>query len=433
MQLTVDQILALAPDESSRKSGRDLAQPGKWISKGMNEKALWGECQGSGSKPYQTQVDLSQLAFKCSCPSRKFPCKHGVGLLLYCASRPDEFKPLEMPAWVADWINKRGEKKEKKAEEVSKPVDEEAKAKRIQARELKVSDGLEELHKWMKDIIRLGILSLPEKGNLFFETMARRMVDAQAPGLAASLRTMGEINYYAEGWHTIFMEQFLNLFLLIKAYQNIYLQTELLQADVKSFIGFTQNQEELKETKGVVDVWMVLAKQSSERDNITTEKFWLYGTETRQYALLLQFIVRGQGVQYSLSPGMCLQAELVFFPSQTPLRALIKRQNNIEKTIKPVGYKNWMEVANEDARQAAFNPFRSALPYIIQEIIPVNWNNEWWLLDKEKNLVKISNSFTKILTLVSISGGNPMDMVVIGKEDTYEVVGIWMKERYTQI
>jgi len=49
-----------------------LANPAKWVSKGANEQALWGECQGNGSKPYQTQIDLSNIAFKYSCTSRKF-------------------------------------------------------------------------------------------------------------------------------------------------------------------------------------------------------------------------------------------------------------------------------------------------------------------------------------------------------------------------
>lgn len=433
MQLTVDQILALSPDESSRKSGRDLAQPGKWVSKGMDGKALWGECQGSGSKPYQTQIDLSQLAFKCSCPSRKFPCKHGIGLMLFCASRPGDFQSSAQPAWVADWLNKRAEKKEKKEDISIKPVDEEAKAKRVQARELKVADGVDELLKWMKDLVRKGILSIPEKGPAYFETMARRMIDAQAPGLAASLRNLGEINFYQEGWHTEFMEQLLQIYLLAKAYQHLDVQTATLQSDVKAWIGFTQNQEELREKPGLVDVWMVLAKQSSERDGITTERFWLYGTESRQYALLMQFIVRGQGVQYSLSPGMCLQAELVFYPSQTPLRALIKQQHQLEKTVKPIGYQSWKEVSDEDSTMSALNPFRFERPFIVHGLTPVYWQNLWWLQDRQKALVKISNQTTKILTLVSISGGMPMDMVVIGREETYEVVGIWLNERYTAI
>ena len=140
LQLSEEQVFALAPDESSKKSGRELANPAKWVSKGVNELALWGECQGSGSKPYQSQVDLVNIAFKCSCPSRKFPCKHGIGLLLLYARNKADFTNKDMPAWVAEWISKRSERQEKQITQKDKPVDEAAQAKRRQAREQKVSD-----------------------------------------------------------------------------------------------------------------------------------------------------------------------------------------------------------------------------------------------------------------------------------------------------
>src|SRR5215471_6911736 len=116
----------------------DLARAGKWVTKGVNELALWGECQGSGSKPYQTQVDLANIAFKCSCPSRKFPCKHGLGLLLLYARQPKEFNLVSSPDWVTEWITKRSERLDKPAEKKDKPVDEAAQAKRQQARQQKV-------------------------------------------------------------------------------------------------------------------------------------------------------------------------------------------------------------------------------------------------------------------------------------------------------
>ncbi|HEX3006901.1 MAG TPA: SWIM zinc finger family protein, partial [Bacteroidales bacterium] len=72
MALKEDQIIALALDASSAKSGKELAVASKWVLRGASEKALWGHCQGSGKLPYQTQVDLLNIAFKCSCPSRKF-------------------------------------------------------------------------------------------------------------------------------------------------------------------------------------------------------------------------------------------------------------------------------------------------------------------------------------------------------------------------
>jgi len=62
-------------------------------------------------------------------------------------------------------------------------VDEAAQARRQQARQQKVAGGLNELNIFIKDIIRHGMHSLPEKGPAFWENIAKRMMDAQAQSL----------------------------------------------------------------------------------------------------------------------------------------------------------------------------------------------------------------------------------------------------------
>src|SRR5262245_9167559 len=121
---TTEQILALAPDGSSAKAGKELATARKWVTLGHDERAAWGEGQGSGATPYRTQIDLSEPAFRCSCPSRKFPCKHALGLFLLLEGQPDAFTQVAPPDWVTEWLASRSERAEKRAqkEERAAPV-----------------------------------------------------------------------------------------------------------------------------------------------------------------------------------------------------------------------------------------------------------------------------------------------------------------------
>jgi len=430
LQFSEEQILSLAPDEASKKSGRDLANPAKWVSKGANDQAIWGEAQGSGSKPYQTQIDLGNIAFKCSCPSRKFPCKHGLGLMLFYSRQQNAFTDTKTPAWVVDWLSKRADKEEKKVTKEEKPFDEAAQAKRQQARALKVSDGIDQLSLWIKDIVRNGILSMPGKGFAFFENMAKRMVDAQAPGLANMVRNLGEINFYAEEWQSRFMDQLLSIYLVMEGFKNSDNIDERLLQDIRSWIGFTQNQEELKEKTGITDVWLVLAKQITEIDSITTERNWLYGTQSDQYALVLQFIVRGQGAQLTFTPGMFLQAELVFYPGVSPIRAIVKKQISSGAVNKFATFNNWQQVVETESLFSSKMPVRNDRPFIIKQLTPVQFNDKWWLQDKDQKMMAIKHEHKMIWKLLAMSGGNALDMVVIGKEDSYEPVGIWHKDSY---
>ena len=79
-------VLALAPDAPSQRAAQSLASGRSWPLTGAAEPgALWGECRGSAATPYRTVVDLAGPAYRCSCPSRKFPCKHVLALLLLWA------------------------------------------------------------------------------------------------------------------------------------------------------------------------------------------------------------------------------------------------------------------------------------------------------------------------------------------------------------
>lgn len=430
MNISEEQILTLAPDDASRKAGRELAVPNKWVSKGFSDVAVWGACQGSGAKPYQTQVDLVNLAFKCSCPSRKFPCKHGLGLLLLKARNPGQFSKEEMPDWVNEWLNRRTEKEEKKTEKKDKPVDEAAQAKRQQARLQKVNDGTEELLLWIKDIFRNGLLTVPEKQNTLFENIGRRMIDAQAPGLASLVKNLGNINYFAEGWQSEFLEKILRLYLLLKGFQHISAQDPILQEDLRSLIGFTQNQEELKTKEGIPDHWFVLAKQTSEEEQLIVERNWLYGLDSKQYALVLQFYTRNQVPALTLAAGSYYEATLVFFNATIPLRAIVKDNKTSSTKTKPEGLKNWRSAVEQQTSQNSLFPFLERFPIIIDSLKPVWIDKQWWLEDSENKIMPVSKDYPGIWKLLSLSGGAYNTLSVLADTNTYIPLGIWAENEY---
>src|SRR5437588_8586551 len=105
LSLTLAQISTLAPDASSLAAGKKLAAGRDWRALGHDERALWGECQGSAL--YQVRVDLGDLSAKCTCPSRKFPCKHALGLMLKAAGDASSIAAAAPPDWVAEWLARR--------------------------------------------------------------------------------------------------------------------------------------------------------------------------------------------------------------------------------------------------------------------------------------------------------------------------------------
>jgi hypothetical protein len=432
MVFTEEQILSLAPDESSKKSGKELANASKWGKRHVSARALWGECQGSGKLPYQTQVDLVNVAFKCTCPSRKFPCKHGLGLMLLYFRDQKLFNQSPEPDWVTGWLDRRTEKEEKKIEKKVKErsVDSVAQAKRQENRSRRVEEGMADLRLWVADIIRNGLLNMPARGAEFYEGMARRMVDAQAPGLASMVRALGNVNFFQDGWQTPFLDQLIRIYLLLEGFPRLIELPVGLQAEVKTLIGFSQNQDEIKSKGGIRDDWFVLAKQSDREENLTIEKNWLYGLKSQRFALLLQFYVKGQLPEVNLLAGSWVDAELCFFKGAFPVRALLKEQFGLKKVGVVEGVMSWSEAMEVNSKVMAVNPFLDSFPVVIDQVIPMRQDNRWLLRDAHGGGVTLSHSFKHSWKLMALSGGLPIRVFAVGKEQTFEPIGVWVNDKY---
>jgi hypothetical protein len=186
----------------------------------------------------------------------------------------------------------------------------------------------------------------------------------------------------------------------------------------------------LKEQDGITDTWLVMGKQVTKDETLTVERNWLYGVATNRYALVLQFIIRGQGAQFALTPGLFIQAELAFFPSVMPLRAIVKRQINADKADQYKGFVNWQEVLDAQTAYYSQLPFGSERPFIVEQLKPVYHNKQWWLQDSNNNLMEIKHQYDGIWKLLSLSGGAPLNMAVVGREKQYEPIGVWYKNEY---
>ena len=113
MSLSLEQVLLLAPDASSAVAGEKLGTPASWQNLGANDDAYWGECKGSAL--YQVCVSRADLAARCTCPSRKVPCKHVLGLLVLAVTMPTALIATQPPEWVMEWLVRRGESVARKA------------------------------------------------------------------------------------------------------------------------------------------------------------------------------------------------------------------------------------------------------------------------------------------------------------------------------
>jgi hypothetical protein len=333
-------VLALAPDAPSQRAAQSLASDRAWSLTGAVEPgALWGECRGSAATPYRTVVDLSGPAYRCSCPSRKFPCKHVLALLLLWVEGSVKDHADRPPDWAASWLTGRvGKASDAQPREPGEPKNPEMAARRAEQREARVATGLAELDRWLCDQVRQGLAVSQKSGYGHWDDIAARMVDAQAPGLAERLRALASVPHSGAGWDGRLLEEYALLRLLAVAYRR---QAELpppLRETVRSRIGFSLRQADvLAGGQPVRDHWQVVARRDLEQDRIRTRRTWLRGRKTGRYALVLGFAAAGQSLDDSLTVGTEADADLVFYPGAVPLRALVLTKHEAVDGAPPAG------------------------------------------------------------------------------------------------
>ncbi len=445
ISLSSEQVLALAPDTSSAQAARGLAVPHKWSSLNLTPRALWGECRGSGAAPYQVQAALEGLALHCTCPSRKHPCKHTLALLLLAAGHADAFIPAAPPEWVRAWLAERARREQPAAAHANgngpangngKPVpDPEVAARRaaerLAEREAKVAAGLDELARWLADLVRRGLAAAQTQPPRFWDNMAARLVDAQAPGLARRVRELGSLPASGPGWPERLTDRLGRLHLLIEAYRHLPNLPAGLQADVRAAAGWTVSQESLLATAGVRDAWQVLGRRIEEEDHLRVQRTWLWGRATRQAALVLSFAAASQTLDTALVPGTQLNAELVFFPSAYPQRALVKPGAELQRFGGWPGYATLAAAAEAYGRALATQPWLERLPVPLAAVTPLRLDGAWWLRDAAGQGWTVAAGFEAAWQLLGLSGGGPLPVFGEWDGETFWPLSVWAGDHLT--
>jgi len=412
--LTLDQVLALAPDSASAKAASGLTADAQWPNLGGDGEAVWGECKGSGAKPYQTQVDLSALVTRCSCPSRKFPCKHALALLLmHARGQPRLATPSAPPAWVSEWLASRRDKAVKKEQATGQsPADPQkaaaSAARREAARWKRIEDGSVELQRWMTDQFRHGLARFGEAQRKDGAAMAARMVDAQASGLAQRLREA--LDALAGGRHEEAIERFGLLQLLVDGIARRATLAPPRLADLRSALGWPHDKDEvLAGGEAITDHWLVLGQcVQSDDERLGERRIWLRGRDSGRYALLQDYAYQGRGWEGTWSNGCSYPATMHFYPGSVPLRAIAGEQGSGEVQAWPMIDAD--EAINQASHALAGNPWLPAVPMLLAAATPLR-QDEQWRLQTRAGTFPLRTDMANGWSLLAFSGGHPLQLM----------------------
>ena len=394
MALTRDKIEQLAPDQASLSAAIKLMKPASWPVTARNGDAtlLWGECQGSGATPYRVVVSPDDVGYKCSCPSRKFPCKHSLAVMLMSCDQPARFTEAPTPDWVADWQSRRrpkapGKPPEMSATGIERPArsldaaiaetaaepeasDPKAQARaegqrlRIAAaREAAVLSGLDDLERWISDELGAGLAGFAQRAVQTTRTLSTRLVDSKAPGLASRLDALAtDVFRLPEQLRSQHVAERLGaLQLIASAYRHQHRLPEPLKADARRAVGWSVKREELladASAPRTTSTWIVAATRSEvQPDKLRRLETWLlnaaYVPDAPRFALLVEFVPVSAGASgLPFAPGEVIAGEVVFFPSAAPLRGLMATRASADAATAWPTFADGLDLALSDYERA---------------------------------------------------------------------------------
>jgi hypothetical protein len=403
------QVSGAAPDASSLQAGQKLAgNQSVWSDTGCADTLVWGSCQGSGKNPYRILVDTAGPRYKCSCPSRKFPCKHAIGLLILWSENrlpSDQGAESQIPQGAADWLGKGSQNPAaatpQAAEEPDSPETAaqkaEQQAKRRAQREDRITDGLEDLERWLCDQVETGFARAWTDPYKHFDAAAARLVDAQAGGLANRVRELPAIAASGDGWPQRLLIEFARLHLACRAWPHRDSLPEPLAQTLRTVVGIPVPTESVAETPGLRTRWFVAGLRDLQEGKLNSRRVWLYRIDAPEIAdqarndgmgtwspwasrwmSVISFTPSGQARDTSLAPGTVVDALAHRYPGCGNWRGLLsKRFADLPLTDAPGWQPTVLSLQQQAAEHRALlaqNPWASVSPASVRvRVVPDPW------------------------------------------------------------
>jgi hypothetical protein len=263
------------------------------------------------------------------------------------------------------------------------------------------------------------------------EQPARRMIDAQAPGVARLLREVSGLLPF----ESKLLERLSRLWLLVACFRRIDSLPAETQADIRVLIGWTQNQDELLSQSGIRGRWLVMGQRVDEEDRLRVQSSWLRGSESRRHALLLHFAHASQPLDTSVVPGATLDAELVFYPGACPLRALIRERHSTIVSCSAQFCDSTIAAAIETYSAAlAHNPWLDRFPVALHSVTPLRRDDDrWYVRDAHDHILPINPRFARGWELLALSGGHPVELFGEWNGDHLAPLSVWADGRLVRL
>jgi hypothetical protein len=280
--------------------------------------------------------------------------------------------------------------------------------------------------------VRGGIAAVPSKGYAFFDEPARRLIDAQAPGVANRLGRLGQIASSGAGWQRPFTEELASIHLLIRAFEYFGRLPEDLRQDALAAGGVPLRPEEVAALPGVADNWQVIAQEVHLEDKLRVQRTWLFGSNTGRPALVLAFAHGTSPLDSGLMPATCFEGELSFHPGN-PLRAVLKTRKEPRSLSQLHALESLDALCDFAGGLLAQNPWLDEVAAPLRAVVPTRCDDQWQIVDSQNRSMPAELSDAAGWLAMAVSGGHPVDLITGYDGHTLRPLALFAGEEFVSL
>jgi hypothetical protein len=283
---------------------------------------------------------------------------------------------------------------------------------------------------WLGDLVRNGLATVEAKPATFWEEQSKRLVDAQAPGLASRVSRLAEIPRSSPDWPSVLLAELGRIALLLHAWERIAELSSPLQSDVRQLIGWTVSQTELEQATTIEDTWAVMGQWVDSDDRIRVQKSWLCGRSTESTALVLQFAAGTQPFAESIVPGCEQKATLAFYPGSVQQRAKILSRG---ETVQPIvlrmpGQSRIDAFLAGVSEQIARQPWLGSFGAVLHDVSLVPSAERWFVCDHDgHSLPLVGRDHWQTMAMTA---GHPFDATGEWDGRRLRLLGVFSNNRF---
>jgi hypothetical protein len=413
-------VESFAPDSGTLSRGRSIARPGKYRKIGVSERAIWGVALGSSE--YETCVDLQGPAFRCSCPVKKQPCKHVMGMLLLVAADPSVVVESHMPPDLLEWLQKRDaaiEKKKTAPSTTSTVKDVRAQEQRAEKRAANVDQGISELHRFLEDILNIGLAESSKRTDDVWQQVRRRLIDAQAAGLAEWLEQLRQGIGSGDDWVRKSCYRIVQLHLLTAAFSGRQQLPETWQEDIKRRIGWYRARHTY--VRSVKGRWLILGVRRQTTSEYERQLVWMFYPPAGEFACLQHSVSVNSEVRLpgGFVSGRVAEGTLHYLSDGYSLRGDFERDNLMDsephqdwRVLQALATTDLLSAVTALQQQRVQQPFSDEWPLLVANMRLVHYQQRLALADPYGHIAILHPDFAEIHELLMAMGNQPATLLL---------------------